>query len=342
MAHRAIEFAGRPLTIHKAVTEPRFGGKTILVTDTWDYISLWLKRHHHKEARFFWDQARSFYVATLGLPKESSPLTAYYCMLNAVKALLLVKKIKFSDRHGVTGSTIGLKSSLSNELVQFKASGVLAEMCRHLGETANNESYSLRDLLYNLPFIHRAFDLSVESSPELFVPIRNPRIVRSKTTNEAWFCADFEGRYATMNTLKRLPTHFERDYGEGDSFVIRSRRRFNWIPSRKADSLSRYVAYHRRLRRDVSYIHSPQRLWYLKRSAKVAGHIDRSTMTISFAAMHKLSELARYAPQSLDRHFDGRYNWLLSEFIAIAPAQFVDEVSCEMTGQEFMPPGRVA
>ena len=58
--------------------------------------------------------------------------------------------------------------------------------------------------------------------------------------------------------------------------------------------------------------------------------------------MHKLSELARYSPQSLAKHFDGRYNWLLSEFIAIAPLQFLDEISCEMTGYEFMPPGRVS
>ncbi len=342
MANRPIEVGGKLLTVHKAVTEPHFGEKTILVTDTWDYIALWLKRHHHTEARFFWDQARSFYAATLGLPKDSSPLTAYYCMLNAVKALLLVKKVKFSDRHGVTGSTIGQKSSLSNEIVQFKPGGILAEMCRHLGEVANNEQYSLRDLLYNLPFVHRAFDLSVESSPELFVPIRNPRIVRSRTTNEAWFCADLEGRYATLNTLKRLPSYFERDNGESGRFVIRSKKRFNWVPSQKTASLKRYVAYHRGLRQDLSYIHSPQRLWYLKRSGNVRGYISRSTMTLSFAAMHKLSELARYAPQSLDKHFDGRYNWLLSEFIAIAPIQFLDEVSCEMTGQEFMPPGRVA
>ena len=341
MAHRPIEVGGKPLTVHKAVTAPHFGDKTILVTDTWDYIALWLKRHHHTDARFSWDQARSFYLATLGLPKDSSPLTAYYCMLNAVKALLLVKNVKFSDRHGVTGSTIGQKSSLSNEIIQFKAGGILAELCRHLGETADNEKYSLRDLLYNLPFIHRAFDLSVKSSPELFVPIRNPRIVRSKTTNEAWFCAELEGRYATMKTLERLPAYIERDSGESSRFVIRSKKRFNWIPSQKAASLERYKAYHRGLRQDVQYIQSPQRLWYLKRNDKVKGHIARSTITLSFAAMHKLSELARYAPHSLAKHFDGRYNWLLSEFIAIAPIQFLDEVSCEMTGQEFMTPGRI-
>ena len=342
MTHRSIDIKGKALSIHKAVTAPGFGEKTILVTDAWDYITLWLKRNHHAEARFYWDQARSFYCATVSLPKESSPLTAYYCMLNAVKALLLVKKIKFADRHGVSGKTIGVRPSLSNEVVEFKAGGILAELCRHLGETANNETYSLQDLLYNLPYVHRAFDLSLESAPELFIPIRRPCVVRSGKTNEAWFCAELDGRYASKATLKRLPTHYEQDITFTDRFVIRSTRRFNWVPSDKPGSLQRYTKYHAQIRRDVHYIHSAQRLWYLKRNDTVDGHIARSTMTLAFGAMHKLSELARYSPQSLAKHFEGRYNWLLSEFIAIAPLQFLDEISCEMTGHEFIPPGRVS
>jgi hypothetical protein len=55
--------------------------------------------------------------------------------------------------------------------------------------------------------------------------------------------------------------------------------------------------------------------------------------------MHRLSEMARYSPNKLAKHFEGRYNWLLSEFISIAPMQFIDELSCELTGYEFMLPG---
>lgn len=58
--------------------------------------------------------------------------------------------------------------------------------------------------------------------------------------------------------------------------------------------------------------------------------------------MHRLSEMARYSLNLLAKHFNGRYNWLLAEFISIAPLQFIDEFSCELTGYEFMPPGRVA
>lgn len=63
-------------------------------------------------------------------------------------------------------------------------------------------------------------------------------------------------------------------------------------------------------------------------------------MALTFAAMHKLSEISRYSPDKLSRHFDCQHNWLLSDFITSAPAQFIDEISSELTGHEFMVPGR--
>ena len=340
MAHREIKYKNSPLTIHKAVSEPHFNQKTILVTSTWDYMDLWLKRNHKEEAQFYWQQAKHFYHATTELPKNSSPLTAYYCILNATKAFLLAKGIGFSDKHGVSGRQRQGRTYLSNEIVKFKSGGILAELCRHLGEPANNEEYSLQHLLYNMPFVHRAYDLSYDSSPELFIPIRNQEIVKSRTTNEAWFSAELDKKYANMNTVKRLSSHYERDVSIKDRFVIRSTRRFRWTPSNKRQSLQRYQLYHKKLRKDLYYIYSPQRLWYIKRSNSVNGFIERSSMTLIFAAMHKLSELARYSPNRLARHFEGRYNWLLSEFISIAPLQFIDELSSELTGYEFMPPPR--
>jgi hypothetical protein len=141
MAHREIEYLGKPLTIHKATDSPDFDQQTVLVSDTWDYIELWLKRNGHTKARFFWDQACHSFTATRSLPKESSPLTAYYSMLNATKALLLVKKHTFSHQHGVTGTTTGKKSSISNELVEFKNGGILFALCNLLGESVNEDKY---------------------------------------------------------------------------------------------------------------------------------------------------------------------------------------------------------
>ena len=105
-------------------------------------------------------------------------------------------------------------------------------------------------------------------------------------------------------------------------------------------SLNRYKTYHKALRKDIYYINGVNRLWYIKRGGNIAGIIQRNTMVLMFAAMHKLSELARYTPDKLSKHFDCQHNWLLSEFISSAPSQFIDEISSELTGHEFMLPGR--
>lgn len=199
----------------------------------------------------------------------------------------------------------------------------------------------MQDLLYNLVYIHRAYKLTYSSQPELFVPILRPRFVRKSGSKEAWFCAELEGRDATLHTVNKI-LGFERDGGVEKPFTIRKKKRFEWLLSagHRTKNLDELTKYHRKLRAILFYIHGPTRLWYLKRGGNLKGLIPRSSLSITFAAMHRLSELARYDPMRLARHFDCQHNWLLSEFIATARTQFIDEISAEITGQEFMIPGR--
>lgn len=341
MPAKPIIYNGKPLTLHKAVTTPHFNEKTVLATSTWDYVDLWLKRAKMNDARFFWSQARSFYEATQTLPKTSAPLTAYYCFLNATKALLLTRAQQFGDQHGVSGFAVGGPSALSNEKVKFKNGGILPALCQLLGEQVNLDTYTLKDVLYNLPYIHRAYNLTLPSDPELFIPINNPQIVRSNRSHEAWFSAELIGKYATRHIVDKLPAGFERDLGYPDSYIIRCVRRFDWKPREKIASLARYKTYHHRLRKEIFYINGTAKRWYLKRGNMDARLIVRSTLPLAFAAMHRLSELSRYSPDKLAKHFDCQHNWLLSEFISAAPNQFIDSISSEITGHEFAFPERI-
>lgn len=97
--------------------------------------------------------------------------------------------------------------------------------------------------------------------------------------------------------------------------------------------------YHKSIRKHFFYIAGQTRLWYIKRKCNVCGSIERSSITLTFAAMHRLSELSRYEPVRLAQHLNNQYNWLLSEFIRNSPYQFIDEVASELTGEEFMTPG---
>jgi hypothetical protein len=220
----------RGLRLRKAVVSPAFATETVLVEDNWDFVDLWLRktRGSRHNAQFFWRQARSFYDASKLLQKTASPLASYYCALNATKTLLLSKGLQFSEQHGVSGSSAENRTTLTNERVIVKRSGVLASLCRYLGETANDDRYNLKNILYNLAFIHRSFCTTFRSEQELFIPIDDPKFVRRRRSSEAWFCCEIrERRYQNEHIFQTLPG-YERDRGVTKKFMVRKHQLFLW------------------------------------------------------------------------------------------------------------------
>jgi hypothetical protein len=326
------------LSLHSCVTTPDFGASTVLSDDPWDYVNLWLKRSPNKQAIFYWEQAHEFYNASISLSNISSPLTSYYSMLNATKALLLVKNIQFADLHGVSGEVINSKKHLHSEVVFFKQQGILSNLCSYLGENiTNKEKYSLYQIFYNLPFLHRAFTLTYQSAKDLFIPIKQAMFVRKDDSNEAWFSMELDGRYVTPRTHKILPVGYEVDKGVIDKYIVRKKQRFKLEANGKLN-IDKLIPYHKSVRSDVFPIFAPTNRWYLRKNLTSAAKLDKSQMPLMFAAMHKLSELARYDPIRLAKHLENQQNWIIVEFLKMAPAQFINNIASEITGKEFVKP----
>ena len=68
--------------------------------------------------------------------------------------------------------------------------------------------------------------------------------------------------------------------------------------------------------------------------------INLSDLTINMAAMHRISEIARYQPEQLNRLMKSKENWLLHEYIAQSLDQFIDELAAERTKQDIMNVGQ--
>lgn len=342
MGRRALKFKHKPVVLQKASSLPDFRASTVLVANPWKYVDLWLRREKHSEARFYWQQAEQFFLASRMLPATASPLPAYYCILNATKALLTAKGQHYGSVHGVSGGkTLGRKG-LRAERVEFRDNGVLPALTRYLGEWKGQEAHSLYELLYNLPCIHRAFTVTYATSKELFIPVREPRFVVRDGSHECWFEAEVEPAVASGHVTQKLPTGFERDRGIDDAYIVRRTNRFQWTftAADEKANLRRLCNYHHSTRKHMFYVYGSSRLWYLKRAAVgVDGYVEHTCLPIAYAAMHRLSELARYDPLALAKHLDARHNWLLTEFIDVVPHQFVDEIASELTGRDFMPPG---
>lgn len=330
--------------MHKAIKNVDFASESVLSNDPWLFVSLWLKREKKEEALAFWNQARRFYEASLLMSTEAAPLAAYYCLLNATKTLLSVRSSQHKDIHGVSGERAEeAKAYLGVEKIKFGTAGVLPALCAYLGESSVNTEYSLKDLLWNLPFVHRAFRHTYSSAAELFIPIENACYVKHSDNSDAWFQATVAPRYCDNRILRHIPKSFEFFEKDGATY-IRRKKRFVWANGRSSKSkldqgIKNLINYHSSVRRLIVPITGNRDLWYLKKNLKENPVAERHSLTIIFAAMHRLSELSRYDPDGLERHLIGSSNWLLTEFIQLAPSQFIDQISSEITGLEFRKPG---
>ena len=136
MAIKPLEINSKILKLMKPVSSADYTEKTVLTNSSWEYVELWLKRKNSdksKQALFYWLQAKNFFNASECLPIESRPLTAYYCCLNAAKALLAIRGTNSIDfdklSHGITSDRRQWKSNnIKQAKVLFLGSGVLYEL----------------------------------------------------------------------------------------------------------------------------------------------------------------------------------------------------------------------
>lgn len=174
---KAITINSKEISLLKPITSADYKSKTILTDSAWEYVELWFKRQKDeksKNALFYWQQAKHFFLASEKLPQNSKPLTSYYCCLNATKALLCVNGINVTNiSHGITQARHEQvqSNSLDKAEVIFLGSGVLNELSRYLGENVDKQTHNIKDLLYNIPCVHRSFAITYTGTTELFVPI---------------------------------------------------------------------------------------------------------------------------------------------------------------------------
>lgn len=334
--------------------KPELKSKTILTDSTWEYVEIYLKQksngcERHKNALFYWQQARNFFRATKSLDNNSKPLTTYYCFLNATKTLLEIKDIPYDFSHGVSGRNEKGHNNIKNEYVRLKTKGVLAGLCNYFEEAVQpksdeepHEEYSLKDVFYNLAYIHRAYNVTYTNQTELFIPILEPKLVRDKSKNKAWMQFELEPEHSNNSTLTRLDSlNYEKEViaENSESFTMRNKRRFKWNVSRNLPddtNQNRLNNYIKSRRNELQYIYSASDLWYVKRNDLISSSvIARNPAVLTYAAMHRLSELARYKPNVLQSHLEKDASWLLNEFIEKSIVQFLDQISSEITGNTF-------
>lgn len=334
---------GRELKPHKAIISPILTSRTVLTNSHWEFVSLWLKRNNKTNALFYWNQANEFHKASLNLPIQSAPLLHYYSFMNAAKALLSTKNIKFSQHHGVKGDKLNksrTKINLNNERVEISNNNeIFPSLSLYYQETETNRVHSLQELLFNLPYIHRTYCLTYISQKDMYIPLINCKYMGDKATNEVYLTAKLSKNFDKTSIIKRLPNSFKIDNLNGENFIKSVKSvSLSKLKNPTPTDINKIVDLQKIIRIDLSYINGAETLWYIKAITPGPSRILRFPTTITLAVMHRLSELCRYHPVELESFLSSQKNWLLSEFIQQSPLQFIDEISAEITGHQFMVP----
>ena len=86
----SVRYKSKDIVVRKPKIVADLPSKVVLTDSTWQFVEIYLRSQGQDEALFYWEQAKNFYESTKTLSLVSKPLTAYYCFLNATKALLAV------------------------------------------------------------------------------------------------------------------------------------------------------------------------------------------------------------------------------------------------------------
>jgi YaaC-like Protein len=343
MAIAAVKLKQREIGPHKAVVAPLLNSRTVLTNGPWTFVALWLRRNRKHRALFYWQQAQEFHKASVGLPLRSAPLLLYYSFMNATKALLVAKNANFNEMHGVSTHpkvVPGARRTFAGEGIKIHSKGILPGLSAYYGEAETSRTHTLRELFFNMVFIHRTYCLTYSTQNEMFLPLANCGYVYDTRTKEVFFKADVEKNFPLNRAIKNLPATFVRAPAIGDR-AIRSIAKLVWrAPGRPtAANIQDLINFNRALRQgELHYINGAETLWYLKTAPVGPSKLKRQLPTLILAAMHRLSEICRYQPLQLESLLAGQKNWLLSEFIEMSSSQFIDEIASELTGYQFLVP----
>lgn len=308
--------------------------RKLIISDIWAFWDYVIKKKNVNKAYLLslLEQAKNFYIAAENSPIKSKPLLYYYSFLNLSK-ITLCFEYNYDEtnnfRHGINerNNLTFRTSDVTLEPVTRPGSvKVATELYENFyGITIGaNTTINLKDLLSHCVGIHRAYS-EVYRTPELFCKLsdfvyyRNIKTIGLKAKIQ---CTEAE----------RLEL-IARGYGivvEDDvSYLVEEYLMLTYSPTR-----SDYFALSRQfINKGVWYYIGNQ--GYTSYLSTAQNHRYPTEMTIYWTIFY-LGSITRYRPNLFDQIFSETEQWLMSEFLATQPKQFLYLATAKMVGQKVL------
>jgi hypothetical protein len=307
-----------------------------------------LASERKRQALSYLEQAFEFHEAAANPHLGARPLLYYYSFLNAAKAFLVIRGVNLppKTRHGIEDPRANTRQRLRLEGQRVKVwqadsghENILAAFVQQLdGDASKNREYQFLDtLLAQVPAIHRAYVTARRRSPH-FCPIH--RFLLLSDGRSVWARAELKtddrdvestlqglcARRAFAQVLTRVAAPRGKAWFE-TSPVPGHRRGVDPAVARLAGDVRGAGVW-------TVLTASGYRFYFADFSPR-----NRLPQLGSIlAAMFYLGSITRYKPYDFDRIVSGRYAWLVSEFLATQPEQFLYILASTIAGVDVVRP----
>lgn len=324
----------------------------VVTADPWAFISHLaadeLAREQERIASAYIEQAYDFYQAAENPHIGSKPLLYYYSFLNLVKAGILIRGMSLppTATHGISEARANVRTRLrfEGQAVNIHArasnrSAVLPEFLHLLGHSSPRQrTFKLLQLLGQVPSVHRTFTKVTGQDPN-FLPIRRveleyaegyvwARLVLSRRDKDVLDVLpvlrkrrEFQARLYQVQAQDSSELWFETDFEPGD------RRGLD-------NGIKRLVKQLREL--DVAAILTSSGYRFYLTSLTAGSRLPY--LAASYAVAFYLGSVTRYKPHDFDKIIAGGYRWLVEEFLATQPMQFIYGLASELAGVDVVRP----
>lgn len=315
-----------------------------LTADPWSFLHGYLltkiessrgeNSTNFKRAQYYSTLAEDYFTAaeTVAMPAKGTLL--YYGMMNLVKALLAVNKVKLEtivEHHGVT-NTHGKKHTLTISGNLQNCTNIYKDFASLMGTPVSGKhEISLRKIVQFIPELHGIVQsLNIFKRPK-YLPVEIKFKVNDSASylmTELSYKKGLDNVSDTSKILKgNRKTYFQTSYEEGNHVIYRSQRRkritpTNW-PAIYGNILKEY--------KKLGIVSLLTRNGYRYYCSLEEG--DYHHLCNSYLLMFYLGHTARYRPTEMEEIMNGKWRPIATEAVAILPKQFLYQIISIITGK---------
>ncbi|MBI1847238.1 MAG: hypothetical protein HY294_05300 [Candidatus Rokubacteria bacterium] len=323
-----------------------------MTADPWAFLShlavTRLDKRNEDIANAYISQGNDFFEAAQNPRFHSRPLLYYYAFLNVVKAALLIRRVPLPPlaRHGINDPRANSRQRLrfagqtvNIQNVAADHSEIFPEFVRMLGHPAAlSRSLRVIDLLRFVPSIHRTFT-QVVASPPIFVPVARFEI----RYRRGWMWARLRMTRTDRDVHDALPgARVRRAFTYVFSQVESERNHELWFETttfraqtRGTDNTIAQLAALIRGCGIAAVLTAEGYRFYLVDAPR---RLFVPYLAAMYAIIFYLGSITRYKPDVFDKIISGKQSWIIEEFLAALPTQFLFGLASELAGVDVVRP----